>query len=320
MTSPADVTVADAAAPPPPSAPRAGRRSRRGGPAGLSRGLLWFAVPALAFYLFAVVAPTLRGGMLAFTNWDGLSQNYDFIGFENFTRIFTTSSSLDALKMTLVFAFAITILQNGIGLLLALGVNSGLRSQNLLRVVFFAPVVITPVVVAYLWKFMLTPEGAVNSTLEALGLGFLKQSWLGDPTWAAVSVVMVVVWQHAGYSMVIYLAGLQSIPQDLHEAAAVDGAGAWRRFRSVTWPLLAPATTINVMLTIIGGLKMFTEVFVLTGGGPGGSTETLSTLLYKSAFQFNEFGYGIALALVLAAVVAVFSIGQYRLSNRKADV
>ncbi|MET7395931.1 sugar ABC transporter permease [Dactylosporangium sp. NPDC005572] len=279
--------------------------------------LIWFTLPALAFYGFAVVVPTIRGGQLAFTDWDGLSRTYEYVGLDNFERIFTSESSLNAVKMTLIFAFAITILQNGVGLLLALGVNNGLKSRNFLRVVLFSPVVITPVVVAYLWKFMLTPDGAVDSGLGAIGLGALRQSWLGDPTWAAVSVVMVVVWQHAGYSMVIYLAGLQSVPQELHEAAAVDGAGVWRRFRSVTWPLLAPATTINIMLTIIGGLKMFTEVFVLTGGGPGGATETLSTLLYKSAFQFDEFGYGIALALVLAAAVAVFSVTQYRLAGRK---
>lgn len=283
-----------------------------------SRTLLLLAIPALLFYGFAVLVPSVRGGILAFTNWDGLSQSYDFVGFDNFVRIFTTQSSLDALKMTLIFAFAVTILQNGIGLLLALGVNSGLKSQNFLRVLFFAPVVITPVVVAYLWKFLLTPNGAVNTILGAVGLGDVAPSWLGDPFWAAASVVMMIVWQHAGYSMVIYIAGLQSIPQEINEAAAVDGAGAWRRFWSVTWPLLAPATAINIMLTIIGGLKMFTEVFVLTAGGPGGSTETMSTLLYKSAFQFNEFGYGIALALVLALVVVFFSVAQQRMA-RKAN-
>ncbi|WP_243228254.1 carbohydrate ABC transporter permease [Microbacterium sp. CIAB417] len=283
---------------------------------GQSRALLVLAIPALIFYGFAVVVPSIRGAVLAFTNWDGLSQNYDFIGFDNFVRIFTSQSSLDALKMTLIFALAVTVLQNGIGLLLALGVNSGLKSQNFLRVLFFAPVVITPVVVAYLWKFLLTPDGAVNTLLAAVGLGDVAPSWLGDPFWAAASVVMMIVWQHAGYSMVIYIAGLQSIPQELNEAAAVDGAGPWRRFWSVTWPLLAPATAINVMLTIIGGLKMFTEVFVLTAGGPGGATETMSTLLYKSAFQFNEFGYGIALALVLAVVVVFFSVAQQRLSRK----
>ena len=302
------------AAPQPAPAPR-----RRFVGVGQSKALLLLAIPAMIFYGFAVIVPSIRGGILAFTDWDGLSQSYDFVGFDNFVRIFTSQSSLEALKMTLIFALAITVLQNGIGLLLALGVNSGLKSQNFLRVLLFAPVVITPVVVAYLWKFLLTPDGAVNTLLAGVGLGDLAPSWLGDPTWAAVSVVMMVVWQHAGYSMVIYIAGLQSIPQEINEAASVDGAGAWRRFWSVTWPLLAPATAINIMLTIIGGLKMFTEVFVLTAGGPGGATETMSTLLYKSAFQFNEFGYGIALALVLAVVVAFFSITQQRMARKESN-
>lgn len=291
-------------------------RRRRYAGVGRAKSMLLFAVPALAIYAFAVVVPSVRGAYLAFTNWDGLSQTYDFIGFENFIRIFTSESSLDALKMTLVFALAITILQNGVGLILALGVNSGLKAQNFLRVLLFAPVVITPVVVAFLWKFMLTPNGAVNSILSGVGLGGVAPSWLGDPFWAAASIVMMVVWQKAGYSMVIYVAGLQSIPQEINEAAVMDGAGTWRRFASITWPLLAPATAICVMLTVIGGLKMFTEVFVLTAGGPGGATETLSTLLYKSAFQFNEFGYGISLALVLALVVGFFSVAQQRLARR----
>ncbi|HIZ35477.1 MAG TPA: sugar ABC transporter permease [Candidatus Ruania gallistercoris] len=295
--------------------PKPARRRRYAG-VGRAKSLLLFAVPALAIYAFAVVVPSIRGAYLAFTNWDGLSQTYDFIGFDNFVRIFTSESSLDALKMTLVFALAITILQNGVGLVLALGVNSGLKSQNLLRVLLFAPVVITPVVVAFLWKFMLTPNGAVNSVLSGVGLGDVAPSWLGDPFWAAASIVMMVVWQKAGYSMVIYVAGLQSIPQEINEAAVMDGAGTWRKFASITWPLLAPATAICVLLTVIGGLKMFTEVFVLTAGGPGGATETLSTLLYKSAFQFNEFGYGISLALVLALVVGFFSVAQQRLARR----
>jgi raffinose/stachyose/melibiose transport system permease protein len=306
----------------PPRGRGNGRRGRtRGGAARnsqrFSTSLLWFAVPALVFYVFVVVVPTLRGGLLAFTDWDGLSQAYEFIGVENFVRVFTEPTALQALGTTLIIAAAITVFQNLIGLLLALGVNSRIKSRNVLRVVFFAPVVITPVVVAYLWKFMLTPDGAVNSALGGLGLGGLQQDWLGDPTLALVSVIFVAVWQNAGFSMVIYLAGLQSIPQELLEAAEVDGAGAWRRFRSVVWPLLAPATTINLMLTVIAGLKMFSEVFVLTGGGPGTATQTLSTLIYKSAFQFNEFAYSIALALVLAVIVAVISGAQYRLANRK---
>src|SRR5699024_9226545 len=246
--------------------PRRGRTHPRRGPNDIMRlkSLLWFAVPAFLFYGFAVLWPSLRGAFLAFTNWDGLSQDYEFVGFDNFVRIFTTESSLRALIMTIVFAVAITVLQNAIGLVLALAVNGGPTSQISLRVLLLAPLVVTPpVVVVFLWRFLLTPNGPVNGLLSLAGLGGVTPSWLGEPFWAAFSIVMMVVWQKAGYSMVIYVAGLQSIPQEVEEAAAVDGAGSWQRFWSVTWPLLAPATAINVLLTLVGGLKMFTEVFVL---------------------------------------------------------
>ena len=130
-------------------------------------------------------------------------------------------------------------------------------------------------------------------------------------------MVGVIVWQFAGYSMVIFLAGLHSIPREIYEAAAVDGAGGWRRFRHVVLPLLAPAMTINLMLSIIGGLKLFDQVWVMTAGGPGTATETLSTLIYKNAFQFGEFAYSAALALVLTVFVAVVSGAQYRILRRQ---
>jgi raffinose/stachyose/melibiose transport system permease protein len=211
---------------------------------------------------------------------------------------------------------AITVIQNGIGLLLALGVNTIIRSRNVLRVFLFAPAVITPIVTAYLWRNLLGPDGAVNSLLGAVGLDSWRQNWLGDPDLALWSVVAVIVWQFAGYSMVIFLAGLQSIPQEIHEAAAIDGAGPVRRFWSVVRPLLAPALTINLMLSIIGGIKLFDQVYALTGGGPGHATDTLSTLIYKDAFTLGEFGYSIALAVVLTAVVALVSSGQYFLLSR----
>ncbi|MCT2591548.1 sugar ABC transporter permease [Streptomyces sp. N2-109] len=202
-------------------------------------------------------------------------------------------------------------MQNGIGLLLALGVNSRIRSRNVLRVFFFAPAVITPVVTAYLWKYLYAPEGAINALLEAIGLGSLSQDWLGDPSIALWSVVAVIIWQFAGYSMVIFLAGLQSIPQEIYEAADIDGAGPLRRFWCVVRPVLAPAITINLTLSLIGGLKLFDQVWVMTQGGPGGSTDTLSTVIYRQAFQFNEFAYSIALAVVLTVFVALFSYVQY---------
>lgn len=306
------VAMKDQRAAPVPVVParRPGRTSRRPAPPW------WFVVPALLLFAFVVLVPSARGVYYAFTDWDGLSPDFAWVGVGNFVEMVNDPDAMQALWHTLVIAVAITVIQNGIGLLLALGVNSAIRSRNVLRVLLFAPAVITPIVTAYLWRNLLGPDGAVNSLLGAVGLDSWRQNWLGDPDLALWSVVAVIVWQFAGYSMVIFLAGLQSVPREIYEAAAIDGAGAVRRFWSVIRPLLAPAFTVNLMLSIIGGIKLFDQVFALTGGGPGHATDTLSTLIYKDAFTLGEFGYSIALAVVLTIVVALASTGQYAVLSR----
>jgi raffinose/stachyose/melibiose transport system permease protein len=289
------------------AAPRTGRRT---GPPW------WFVLPALALFTFVVLVPSVRGVYYAFTDWDGLSPDLSFIGLDNFTAMRDDPDAVQAIWHTLLIAVAITVIQNGCGLLLALGVNSVIKTRNVLRVFLFAPAVITPIVTAYLWRNLLGPDGAVNSLLAVVGLESWQQNWLGDPQLALWSVVAVIVWQFAGYSMVIFLAGLQSVPQEIFEAAAMDGAGPVRRFWSVIRPLLAPAFTVNLMLSIIGGIKLFDQVYALTGGGPGHATDTLSTLIYKDAFTLGEFGYSIALAVVLTGIVAVASTGQYAVLAR----
>ncbi len=276
----------------------------------------WFVLPALALFSFVVLLPSARGVYYAFTDWDGLSPQWSLIGVDNFTAIADDPDAVQAIWHTLLIAVAVTVIQNGVGLLLALGVNTIIKSRNVLRVFLFAPAVVTPIVTAYLWRNLLGPDGAVNSLLAATGLGAWQQDWLGDPQLALWSVVTVVVWQFAGYSMVIFLAGLQSIPKEISEAAAMDGAGPARRFWWIVRPLLAPAITINLMLSIIGGIKLFDQVYALTGGGPGHATDTISTLIYKDAFTLGEFGYSIALAVVLTAIVAAVSAGQYAVLAR----
>ncbi|MFJ9197173.1 carbohydrate ABC transporter permease [Streptomyces flaveolus] len=270
----------------------------------------------MLLFAFVVLVPSVRGVYYAFTDWDGLDPSFSFVGLGNFGDLADDRDAVQAMGHTLLVAAAITVIQNFFGLLLALGVNSAIRSRNLLRVFLFAPAVITPIVTAYLWRNLLGPDGALNSLLAAAGLGSWQQDWLGDPDLALWAVVGVTVWQYAGYSMVIFLAGLQSVPAEIHEAAAIDGAGPVRRFWSVTRPLLAPAVTINLMLSVIGGLKLFDQVYALTGGGPGHATDTISTLIYKDAFTLGEFGYSIALAVVLTFVVAVVSTGQYLVLSR----
>ena len=266
----------------------------------------------MLLFAFVVLVPSARGVYYAVTDWDGLDPDFAFVGLRNFADMLNDADALQAVWHTVLIAVAITVLQNGVGLLLALGVNSMIKTRNFLRVLLFAPAVITPIVTAYLWRNLLGPDGAVNSLLPASW----QQDWLGNPRLALWMIVLVIVWQFAGYSMVIFLAGLQSIPREIYEAAAIDGTGPVRRFFSIVRPLLAPAITINLMLSIIGGIKLFDQVYALTGGGPGHATDTISTLIYKDAFTLGEFGYSIALAVVLTAIVAIASAGQYTVLNR----
>lgn len=300
------------------SAVKTRKAEQKGTVTGRNLNRLWiFLVPAAILYLFVVVWPSIQGAGFAFTDWDGLSQVKNFVGLDNFIRIWNDPDSMDAVWHTLLIAVAITIIQNGIGLLLALGVNTQIKSRNFLRVILFAPAVITPVAVGFLWQNLLAPDGAVNELLDAIGLSAWKQDWLGNGKVAIWCIVGVIVWQFAGYSMVIFLAGLQSVPDDVIEATHIDGAGPFARFWHIVRPFLAPAITINLMLSIIGGLKLFDQVWVMTQGGPGGDTETISTLIYKSAFQFNDFAYGIALAVVLTIFVGAISGVQYRILGKQ---
>jgi raffinose/stachyose/melibiose transport system permease protein len=276
----------------------------------------WFALPAMVLFAFVVLVPSARGVYYAFTDWDGLDPEFSFVGLRNFIEMPRDGAAMQAVWHTLLIAVAITIIQNGLGLLLALGVNSAIKSRNVLRVFLFAPAVVTPIVTAYLWRNLLGPDGAVNSLLGAVGLASWQQDWLGDPQLALWSVVGVIVWQFAGYSMVIFLAGLQSVPREIYEAADMDGAGSVRLFWTVVRPLLAPAFTVNLMLSIIGGIKLFDQVYALTGGGPGHATDTISTLIFKDAFTLGEFGYSIALAVVLTIIVAAVSSAQYAVLSR----
>lgn len=259
----------------------------------------------------------MQGSLFAFTDWDGVSAQVNPVGLDQFVAILTDPYGLTAVRNTLIIAVCVTVFQNLLGLLIALGVNARIKSRNILRTVFFAPVVITTIAIGFLWQNLLSPNGAINQALTGVGLGGLRQNWLGEPTTALASVIFVVIWQFVGYSMVIFLAGLQGIPDEVLEASAIDGAGPLRRFWYVVRPMLAPAITINVMLSVIGGFKIFDQVFIMTQGGPGGSTNTISTLIYTNAFQLGRFGYGAALAIVLTIFVAAASAVQYRLLSKQ---
>ena len=277
----------------------------------------WFLVPALAIYTIVVVVPDLQAMVYAFTNWDGLTEGFDFVGFDNFVDAFEGKYALSSLINTLLLTIAVTVVQLVVGLLLALALNSQVKSRNVLRVIFFAPVVLTSVAVGYIWKYMYAPTGALNQMLEFLGLGALTHDWLGDPSVNLWAIAFLCVWQSAGFTMVIFLAGLQGVDVDLLEAAHLDGAGAWARFWYVVRPLLAPAILINAVLCVSGGLKIFDQIYITTQGGPAHTTSTLATLTYTDGFVTGDYSYGVTLSVVLTLLVSVVTVVQFRLMNRK---
>ncbi|WP_232550263.1 carbohydrate ABC transporter permease [Propioniciclava soli] len=274
-------------------------------------------LPAAALYIFAVIIPSVQGGAYSLTDWDGVSTDSQFVGLRQYVLIFTDPYGQTAVKNTVLITVVVTIVQNLLGFFIALGVNARIKSRNILRVLFFAPVVITSIAIGFLWQNLFAPNGAINQVLELVGLGALRQDWLGNADLVVWSIMIVIIWQNVGYSMVIFLAGLQGVPEEVLEAAAIDGAGPVRRTWHVVRPMLAPAITINVMLSVIGGFKIFDQVFTMTKGGPGGASNTISTLIYQNAFQLGRFGYGAALGVVLTVFVAVASVIQYRLLSKQ---
>ncbi len=283
------------------------------------RAPAWFVLPALVIYGFVVLWSAGRGAVYAFTDWDGLSSHFNWVGWENFTDVFSADVGVAALRNTLIFAAVIMVFQNLFGLLLALALNSKVKSRGALRTIFFAPVILTPLVTGYTWDFLLQPDGTVNTILRTIGLGDLAQNWLGDPRFAMGAVIVAYLWQFSGMSMVIYLAGLQAVPPELLEAAAIDGASPVRRFFSVTLPLINGSVVINGLLTMVNGLGQFDQVYAMTKGGPLNATQTISTVIYHEGFQLGNIPFSSALALVMALIVGVLAITQYRLSSRQVE-
>ncbi|NEE04710.1 sugar ABC transporter permease [Phytoactinopolyspora halotolerans] len=296
------------------------RRSPVRGSTGGRRGRLhlvpqWFLIPALIFYGVVVLYPSISGAYYSFTDWKG-GAAASWTGLENFQRLIEDEAAVASLRNTLLIAITLTLVQTFLGLLLALALNTAIRSRNLLRTLFFAPMMLPPIITGLLWQYIYVPGGPLDTVLSTLGLSGLSQSWLGDSDIALWSIIGSVIWHHVGMSMVIYLAGLQRIPEELYEAAALDGAGAVRRFWSVTRPLLGQATTIATALTMTASLKLFDQVFVMTGGGPGVSTQTLSLIMYKEAFVYGNYGYGSAIALILTMIVAFIVYLQMSVTRR----
>ncbi|MGG1554748.1 MULTISPECIES: carbohydrate ABC transporter permease [Paenibacillus] len=269
---------------------------------------LYFSFPALAVFLLFFITPTLIGFYYSFTDWNINADRIQFTGLANYIELFKEPRLKTALINTLIFAAVVTLMQNFLGLGLALVLNEALKLRNVLRMIFFLPYVIAPIVIGYIFRAIYHPEhGIVNTLLSKVGLDFLVHDWLNDPKYALFSIIVTDLWRVAGFSMVVYLAGLQFIPKDLIESSSIDGAKYWQRFRSVVFPLLAPALTVNVLLSMIGSMKVFEMVMVLTEGGPGYTTEVFYTYI-RGMFSTGLFGYATAVNVVLFVLVTLVGV------------
>ena len=276
----------------------------------------FMAVPAFLLFTLFFIYPLTKGINMSLSDWDGLSPA-KFIGFQNFIDFFTDDRAISDIKTTVLFALISAPLLNIIGLLYALLMNEKFRGKAVARVIIYLPAIISPLIMGYIWYFLLQPErGFLYHALDLVGLSSLLGNWMGKYSAAMLVLVLVNVWQYAGMSMVIYLAGLQSISEELYESARIDGAGSWQLFRYVTMPLLMPAIRINIVTNIIGSLSVFDIVMSLTSGGPGYSTETLSIYIMRMCYG-SKTGYSTAVALILFVIILVPVIVSMRLTRSK---
>lgn len=318
MNSPTDLAAGRS-----PSAGPVGRtpaRASRGAVRRIRRfewTFLVLAVPGVAIYVAFLVWPVLASFGYSFTRWDGINPPV-FAGFANYVRLFNDRQYAQALLTTLAFAAIILTGQVSAGLGLALLLNRSRRGTALLRATFFTPALLSTAVIALIWGFIYNPlVGVMPLVAKSLGVttGPLTDV-LGSAPTAIWAVSGVVIWQYAGYVMVIYLAGLKNVPLEVYEAADLDGATGWRRFRSVTWPLVAPSTSVAITISLAGNLKLFDQVYLLTGGGPAGATDTAATLIFRSAFLNSNYGYSVTQSVILTLLTVAIVIGQRLVSAR----
>lgn len=268
-----------------------------------------FTVPSLIFYVLFFLAPSVSAVYYSFTKWDGVTST--FIGLENYKNLFQDPEILTAFGNTVFYTIGIVLLQNLFGILFAVLLKKNCIRNNILRTLVFMPYVFSSLLIGYIFKFMLEPNvGAVNNILRNLHLESLIQPWLTDAFLAKCVIVFVTVWQCVGYTMVINIAGLQGISDSYYEAASIDGATKWQQFKKITFPLMAPATTINIMLSLIGDLQIFNQIYSITGGGPGYETESVATTIYRLGFGSGggRWGYGAAMSVVMFSIMLVITI------------
>ncbi|MEV4380920.1 sugar ABC transporter permease [Streptosporangium sp. NPDC049644] len=306
------------ARPAPPGGRPAERRGRR---EGRRRGSGWitailFVLPALVLFTLLVLTPILVAGYTSLHKWNGIGPPSDFIGLDNFTRLLNSDIFIGDLRNGGILVVLSLVVQLPLSLGLAVMLNQRIRGRALYRLLFFAPYMLSEAITGVLFSLILSPEaGLANRLLTSWGLE--PWSWLSEPDTVLFSLFLVITWKYFGFHMIIYLAGLQGIPKELHEAARIDGAGGWKVFRYVTLPLLGPTVRVSVFLSVIGTIQLFDLVWILTGGGPSHASETMAVSMFEYGFKRTQIGYSSAISVAMFLISLVFALGYQRFVLRR---
>ncbi len=282
-----------------------------------SRAAVLFLLPALLLYLVFMVWPFLQSFWFALTDWNGATATKTFVGLANFAELARDDLFRLALRNNAVWVVVGTVSPLVVGMVLALLLWSRPKGFTLFRTIFFLPHILLTVVIGIIWSWIYNPIfGILNIWLDGIGLDSVSRGWLGDPDTALYAVLIAAIWAEVGFVFVILLAGLQNVSRDLLEAATIDGANGWQRFKDVTLPQLANVLNVVTALLLIGGFNVFDIIFVMTSGGPANATQTMATMTYDEAFTQNRVGYGSAISLVMTAISLVASVVFLKLRER----
>lgn len=284
----------------------------------VNKTFYWMVIPALLIFVVLHTVPALTGIFYSFTNYAGYGE-WDFVGISNYVNLFKDDRILASYGFTFLFAVTSTIVVNVGALFIALLLNAKIKFQTAFRGIFFIPNVLSVLIVGYVFNYLLSNNLPLIG--KALGIEWLSSSILSNPDLAWLGIVGVTAWQSIAFSVIIYLAGLQTVPPELYEAASLDGASPWRQFTSITFPMISAFFTINMVLALKGLLQAFDQIVALTNGGPGTSTESVAMVIYRGGFQGGEYGYQMANSVVYLVVIVVLSLLQMRTLQRKeADI
>ena len=273
-------------------------------------------LPAIILFVIFNTIPLITGAMYSFTNYRGYG-SYEFVGLRNYIDLFSDSRVGNSYLFTFKYAIAGTILVNLLSLLLALGLNSKIKCKSLLRGVYFLPNILGGLIIGYIFSCIFTY--ILPAIGSAIHIGFLENSILASEKYAWIGVLIVGVWQAVAMNTIIYISGLQTIPVDIYEAGMIDGAGKWQTFKSLTFPMLMPFVSTNLILSTKNMLMVFDQIMALTKGGPAQSTESISYLIYKNGMDGGQFGFQSANAVIFFVVIVTISVIQMAVTNKKEE-